>query len=429
MPRVLYVAHGHPRFAKGGGELAAWRLYQHFSQVYGDGSCAFLAAASSPQQLPPGCEVLGLGPTEWLIRPSSNALTHDTAINLNVDGPLHRAVEFFQPDLIHLHHYLHVGIDLVLALKHWFPQAVLVLTLHEYWGMCAYEGRLLRSSGALCSGPDPSACVECLSASEARAYLAIRDPRIRRMFDAIDHCLAPSLFLRDRYVDWGLSPHAISVIENLPAAVAPDPVLSTRRSDEDPLILGYFGQVNPWKGLDLILESVAIAIDQGAAVMLEVHGLDREMLALRLQRSEPFYQTCAQWLEPLGAKSVRLAGLYEPDGLSARMAGVDALVMGSIWFENSPMVIQEAYLHGVPVLAPRLGGMAEKVCHGVTGRCFAPSDPQALASLILRLVGDRAALRLLAEGARRAGVRLVRAASLHERLYASWLRSKALSSE
>jgi glycosyltransferase involved in cell wall biosynthesis len=429
MPRVLYVAHGHPRFAKGGGELAAWRLFQHCSQVYGEESCAFLAAASSPQQLPPGCEVLGLGPREWLIRPSSNALIHDTVINLSVGSPLHQAVDFFQPDLIHLHHYLHVGIDLVLALKCWFPQAVLVLTLHEYWGMCAHEGRLLRSNGALCSGPEPSACVECLASSEARAYLAIRDQRIRRLFDTIDHFIAPSLFLRDRYVDWGLSPHAISVVENLPAAAAPDPVLPTGRSDGDPLILGYFGQVNPWKGLDVILESVAIALDQGAAVMLEVHGLDLDTLTLRQQRSEPFYQTCTQWLERLGVESVRLAGLYEPGDLSARLAGVDALVMGSIWFENSPMVIQEAYLHGVPVLAPRLGGMAEKVRHGVTGCCFAPGDPQALASLILRLAGDRAALRGLAEGARRAGGRLVRAAGLHERLYACWLRSKALSSE
>jgi glycosyltransferase involved in cell wall biosynthesis len=152
-------------------------------------------------------------------------------------------------------------------------------------------------------------------------------------------------------------------------------------------------------------------------------------LTLRQQRSEPFYQTCAQWLERIGAESVRLAGLYEPDGLSARLAGVDALVMGSIWFENSPMVIQEAYLHGVPVLAPRLGGMAEKVRHGVTGYCFAPGDPQALAALILRLAGDRAALRVLADGARRAGGRLARASGLHERLYACWLRSKALSSK
>ena len=130
---VLYVSHGHPAFAKGGGELAAWRLFEAFRSKPGFEDSGFLAAASSPDQLPAGSEVLGLSPDEWLIKRSTSAITHDTAVNLSSGGQLHQALAGRCFQIIHLHHYLHVGIDLVLALKRWFPKAKLLLTLHDYW--------------------------------------------------------------------------------------------------------------------------------------------------------------------------------------------------------------------------------------------------------------------------------------------------------
>ena len=75
---VLYVSHGHPAFAKGGGELAAWRLFEAFRRKKGFESSGFLAAASAPDQLPAGSEVVGLGPNEWLIKRSTSAITHNT---------------------------------------------------------------------------------------------------------------------------------------------------------------------------------------------------------------------------------------------------------------------------------------------------------------------------------------------------------------
>ena len=89
---VLYVSHGHPAYAKGGGELAAWRLFEAFRQKPGFEGCGFLAAASSPDDLPAGCEVVGLSADEWLIKRSTSAITHDTAVDLSEGGQLHRAI-------------------------------------------------------------------------------------------------------------------------------------------------------------------------------------------------------------------------------------------------------------------------------------------------------------------------------------------------
>ena len=201
---VLYVSHGHPAFAKGGGELAAWRLFETFRSKPGFKGCGFLAAASSPDQLPAGCEVMGLSEDEWLIKRSTNAITHDTAINLTNGGQLHQAMVQHCFQIIHLHHYLHVGIDLVVALRRWFPQAHILLTLHDYWGPCVYEGRLLRSSGDLCGKGDPVACDRCLGGGR-RGELAIRQVRLQRMTSIIDHFICPSYFLKRQYLYWGIS--------------------------------------------------------------------------------------------------------------------------------------------------------------------------------------------------------------------------------
>ena len=56
------------------------------------------------------------------------------------------------------------------------------------------------------------------------------------------------------------------------------------------------------------------------------------------------------------------------------MAEIDWVVVPSIWWENSPLVIQEAFLHGRPVICSDIGGMAEKVRHGVDGLHFRVGD-------------------------------------------------------
>jgi len=55
------------------------------------------------------------------------------------------------------------------------------------------------------------------------------------------------------------------------------------------------------------------------------------------------------------------------------------VVVPSIWWENSPLVIQEAFGHGRPVICSDIGGMAEKVSHDVNGLHFRAGDPARLA--------------------------------------------------
>jgi glycosyltransferase involved in cell wall biosynthesis len=65
------------------------------------------------------------------------------------------------------------------------------------------------------------------------------------------------------------------------------------------------------------------------------------------------------------------------------------IIMPSVWWENSPLVIQEALRNGRPVICSDIGGMAEKVRDGIDGFHFHTGNAMALAALLKRLADDR----------------------------------------
>src|SRR5207244_2552263 len=81
-----------------------------------------------------------------------------------------------------------------------------------------------------------------------------------------------------------------------------------------------------------------------------------------------------------------LVGRYGPDDLPQLMSEVDYVVVPSLWWENSPRVIQEAFAYGRPVICSGIGGMAEKVADGVNGLHFRVGDPVSLAGTIRKAV-------------------------------------------
>jgi glycosyltransferase involved in cell wall biosynthesis len=72
------------------------------------------------------------------------------------------------------------------------------------------------------------------------------------------------------------------------------------------------------------------------------------------------------------------------------MAAVDWIIVPSTWWENSPLIIQEAFAHRRPVLCGNIGGMAEKVRNGVDGFQFQIGNPFELAGLMLHLASNPA---------------------------------------
>ncbi len=78
----------------------------------------------------------------------------------------------------------------------------------------------------------------------------------------------------------------------------------------------------------------------------------------------------------------------------------DWVIFPSEWWENAPLVINEAFQHWRPVICSALGGAAELVTHGVNGLHFPVSDPKALAAAMRRAVEEKELWQRLVDGIR-----------------------------
>jgi len=142
----------------------------------------------------------------------------------------------------------------------------------------------------------------------------------------------------------------------------------------------FFGQINPFKGIDVILEAFSVLPEEiKELVHLDIHGAN-----LHLQE-ESFQEKISELLEKLEG-TVTLHGSYESHEMPRLLKECDWMIIPSIWWENSPMVIQEAYNHGRPVISADIGGMAEKIIDGKTGYHFRRGSHQSLASVIEKSV-------------------------------------------
>jgi glycosyltransferase involved in cell wall biosynthesis len=96
---------------------------------------------------------------------------------------------------------------------------------------------------------------------------------------------------------------------------------------------------------------------------------------------------------------VRFCGTFPHDRIGVILADIDVLVVPSIWYENTPLVLYFAQAAGCPVIATGLGGMAEVIRHEENGLLFEPGDAGGLAAALRRLAQDHGLLRKLAHNA------------------------------
>jgi glycosyltransferase involved in cell wall biosynthesis len=135
------------------------------------------------------------------------------------------------------------------------------------------------------------------------------------------------------------------------------------------LRLGYFGRLEPViKGLELLLDAVATLPE------------DRVLLRIGGRGSDPFV---ADLRARHGGRNVEFLGFTDP---ATFFAGIDLLVVPSLWEDPLPRVVHEAFAFGVPVLGADVGGLPEMIDPGVTGDLFRHGDVVALRAAIERLV-------------------------------------------
>ena len=140
----------------------------------------------------------------------------------------------------------------------------------------------------------------------------------------------------------------------------------------------FVGRLDAVKGLPVLLEALAMVRNALPKVRLTVVG-DGSGRARLESRSE----------EVDLAGAVTFVGFRTPDQVREHLAKTDVFVMAS-FAEGVPVVLMEAMMAGVPVVAPRIAGIGELVEDGVSGEMIAPGDTVAVAGAIVKLLNDPA---------------------------------------
>jgi glycosyltransferase involved in cell wall biosynthesis len=383
--RVLYVSHNHPNVRPGGAEGYALALHRAIRSAP-NWESIFLARSGPPltsvARYHDGTHLTLVDGRSDEYYFHTEFAHFDSFLGCTADKHLwtHYLRDFlraFRPDVVHFQHTLYLGYDMIREVRNTLPDAAILYTLHDFTPICQHHGQMVRSinNDELCTYSSPRRCHECFPDYSPQAFF-MRKRFVQAMFELVDLFIAPSQFLRQRYVDWGIPPERIKFQENGCAVDAPES--SADGDDERPRDrLGFFGQLTRFKGFHILLDAMRLLVADGVDVHLWVHGANLDL-------QTPEFRKQVTDLLAACKENVTLVGRYEHDELPALMANIDWVVVPSIWWENSPLVIQEAFLNGRPIICADIGGMAEKVANGVNGLHFRARDPISLAQTLRR---------------------------------------------
>jgi len=328
--------------------------------------------------------------------------TRDRYRHSEVDKRFEKLLTDVRPDVVHIGHLNHLSTSLVTEAARKCP---VVFTLHDFWLMCP-RGQFMQTHPEnpqelwpACDGQEDRKCAErCYAKSFGGAsdeweadvrhwtdWVNRRMKHIRSIVELVDAFICPSRYLLERFACEFALPRV--KLHYLPYGFNLDRLAGGQRASSGPFTFGYIGTHIPAKGIHLLLEAFAKV---PAPVRLRIWGRSRspetpslKQAALRLPGE---VQARIEWLPEYANENI------VPEVFNR----VDAIVVPSVWVENSPLVIHEAMQARVPVLAADTGGMAELIRDGVNGTLFKFRDADSLAEKMRWLAEHADTARCLA---------------------------------
>ena len=265
-----------------------------------------------------------------------------------------------RPQVVHVHNTF----PLLSPAVYWTCQQLgvpVVQTLHNFRLACP-QAMFLREHRVCedCLGHVPWRAVQhrCYRDSALQSLVSAANITVHRALGTyrhkVDRFIALNGFCRDKFIEMGLPADKVVIKPNFVAAVA-EPNWGERAGGL------YVGRLSPEKGMDALLGAWDHLSQQGRPVELQVVGKGEFEEAWR-QRGDAVY---------LGFKTL-------PEVI-AQMRRSLYMVVPSIWYENFPRTIVEAFSVGLPVIASRIGALAELIEDGVTGLLVEPGNARDLA--------------------------------------------------
>lgn len=393
--RVLLVIHGYPPRYNAGSEvytqtLARELASRHEVRVFTRQEDPFLTQFATSDETDPEDRRVRL-------RVVNNSESRDRYRYEGIDTELRRLLDEFPPDVVHVNHVSHLSTTLLRTIHD--RGLPLVYTLHDFWLMCP-RGQFIQrvaESGQepfpLCDSQDDRKCAEkCYSlyfsggaelhqadSDRWTAWISDRMRNVRAMASVVDAFIAPSRYLMARYQDeFGIPREKLIYLDY---GFDIGRLGGRQRRPEGQRVLGYIGTHIPAKGIHHLLDAFGHLRGEPR---LRIWGRPRDPYTSSMRR-------IAASLPNRAGERVEWMGEYQNERIVPDVFDrVDAIVVPSIWTENSPLVIHEAQQARVPVVTADVGGMAEYVRHEVNGLLFRHRDRRSMAEQMQRIVDDPA---------------------------------------
>lgn len=327
----------------------------------------------------------------------------DRYVHKQVDQAFAKVLEEFQPEAVHIGHLNHLSTSLVFEAKQ--RKIPILFTLHDYWLICP-RGQFMQfnigesESWQDCDGQENEKCaLKCYSRyfsglgsmKNDQAYwkdwIETRMDHVKEIMEAVDLFIAPAQYLRERfinasqlpdekilYLDYGFELSRFQ--EALP------------KSENRHFTFGYIGRHVPAKGIHLLVEAFG-----------KLTGDERLIIWGRPQGDvTPFLKEAVQQLSIERQNRIEFRSEYKNEQIQKDVFNhVDAIVVPSIWVENSPLVIHEAQAVKIPVITSSAGGMGEYIKHMENGLQFKHRDVNDLALQMKKLANNRDLAKKLGE--------------------------------
>lgn len=305
------------------------------------------------------------------------------------------------PDIAHIGHLNHLSIGIVKELNN--KNIPIFFTLHDFWLMCPRGQFLQRNFDGnnlyqLCEKQENHKCASsCYKMYQSGTitknkeqydssnddkhwtnWVETRMLEIKQLLPMIDLFHAPSKYLMNRFInDFGISKDKIMYLDYGFPTHYLRPVIPKTNGI---YTFGYIGTHIPSKGIDMLIKAFK-KIDVPAKLKIYGREAGQSTKALR-KLAEGSYNP------------IEFCGEYVNSNLASQVFQyVNAIVIPSIWGENSPLVIHEAQSCKIPVITADFGGMKEYVSHKKNGLLFKHRDVNSLFEQLNYAVHNREELK------------------------------------
>jgi glycosyltransferase involved in cell wall biosynthesis len=310
-----------------------------------------------------------------------------------------KVLDRFKPDIIHLQNiHGHITPSTIFEAKK--RNLPVVWTLHDYKMICPNTHFLIDATNEICeacgNGHYYQAVLKrCKKNSLLASVMACMEAyahRIMGLRNLPDYFLTPSAFLRNKLIERGFSPDKAIHIP----LFLPDEMFNDVGHDGGYLL--FIAKLDPLKGIYPLLE----ACKKAPEVSLKIAGRADDIIAAQLPSLLP--------------RNAEYVGMKQGKELRQLLLGTRAVLLPSLWYENQPFSITEAFAAGKPVIASDLAGMTELVKNGERGILVLPGDVKALAEAMDWMNAHPLKAKEMGENAREYAIREHSAQKHYERI-------------